>query len=98
MTFAAERERPMRLPARLGASALLLGAFVSQPTWAQSDRLKVVATFSILGDIVNNVGGNKVTVTTLVGADADTHAYQPTPADARAVAVARVLVTNGLGL
>ena len=57
----------------------------------------VVATFSILGDMVRQVGGDRVSVTTLVGPDSDAHVYQPTPADARAVAGARLLVINGLG-
>lgn len=57
----------------------------------------VVATFSILGDMVRQVGGDRVRVTTLVGPDSDAHVYQPTPADARAVAAARLLVINGLG-
>jgi zinc/manganese transport system substrate-binding protein len=88
----------MRLTTRLGLCALLLGAVVSRQGWAQSGPLKVVATFSILADLVANVGGDKVALTTLVGPDADTHTYQPTPADARAVGEARVLVTNGLAL
>ncbi|MCW5745417.1 MAG: zinc ABC transporter substrate-binding protein [Alphaproteobacteria bacterium] len=60
-------------------------------------RLKVVASFSILGDMVRQIGGAQVEVTTLVGPDQDAHTYQPTPADAKAVAAARVLVVNGLG-
>lgn len=88
----------MRSTTRLGVFALLLGALVSQPARAQNDPLKAVATFSILADIVSNIGGNKVAVTTLVGPDADTHTYQPTPADARAISEAKLLVTNGLGL
>ena len=88
----------MRPTVRLGFCALLLGAVIAQRAWAQSGPLKVVATFSIIADIVSNVGGDKVALKTLVGPDADTHTYQPTPADARAVAEAKVLVTNGLGL
>jgi zinc/manganese transport system substrate-binding protein len=88
----------MKRTARFGICALLLGVFASQPGWAQTGPLKVVATFSILADLVGNVGGDKIVVTTLVGPDADTHTYQPTPADARAVAEAKLLVTNGLGL
>jgi zinc/manganese transport system substrate-binding protein len=88
----------MKRMARLGICGLLLALLASQPAWAESAPLKVVATFSILADLVGNVGGDKVVVTTLVGPDADTHTYQPTPADARAVAEARLLVTNGLGL
>jgi len=60
-------------------------------------RLKAVATFSILGNLVAEVAGDKVDLTVLVGADIDAHTYQPRPADARAVADARLLVSNGLG-
>jgi zinc/manganese transport system substrate-binding protein len=66
------------------------------PAFAQ-DRLNVIATFSILGDIVQNVGGDRVEVTTLVGPDGDAHVFQPAPADAQAVAGADVIVANGLG-
>ncbi|QNM95809.1 metal ABC transporter solute-binding protein, Zn/Mn family [Chitinimonas koreensis] len=59
--------------------------------------LPVVASFSILGDLVHEVGGDKVAVTTLVGPDGDAHVYQPTPQDGRALAGARLLVVNGLG-
>ncbi len=70
---------------------------LAAPAFARSDRpVPVVATFSILGDMVKQVGGEHVAVTTLVGPDGDTHVYQPTPADARAVSEARVLVVNGL--
>jgi zinc/manganese transport system substrate-binding protein len=74
--------------------ALLLAA---APASAHT-RLKVVASFSILGDLVREVGGDSVDVTTLVGPDADSHAFQPTPADARRLAAATILVSNGLGL
>lgn len=57
----------------------------------------VVASFSILGDMVRQVGGERVRLTTLVGPDSDAHVYRPTPADARAIAEARLLVINGLG-
>jgi zinc/manganese transport system substrate-binding protein len=62
------------------------------------DRLNVVASFSILGDFVKNVGGERVDVTTLVGPDGDVHVYAPAPADARKIADAKLLVINGLGL
>ena len=61
-----------------------------------ADRPKVVATFSVLGDMVARVGGDKVQLTTIVGGDADCELYQPTAADARAVADARLFVMNGL--
>jgi zinc/manganese transport system substrate-binding protein len=62
------------------------------------DRLNVVASFSILGDFVRNVGGERVSVTTLVGADGDVHVYTPAPADAKKIAEAKLVVINGLGL
>jgi zinc/manganese transport system substrate-binding protein len=69
----------------------------SAPVRAQ-ERLNVVASFSILGDFVQNVGGDRVNVTTLVGPDGDVHVYTPAPADAKKIAGARLLVVNGLGL
>jgi zinc/manganese transport system substrate-binding protein len=62
------------------------------------DRLKVVASFSILGDFVKNVGGDRVDVSTLVGPNGDVHVYEPAPADAKKIADAGLLVINGLGL
>ena len=54
--------------------------------------------FSILGDFVRNVGGDRVNVTTLVGPDSDAHVYAPTPADAKKIADAKLVIVNGLGL
>ena len=76
------------------ASAAVLA--LATPALAQ-EKLNVIATFSILGDIVANVGGDRVEVTTLVGPDGDAHVFQPSPADAEAVAGAQVIVANGLG-
>jgi zinc/manganese transport system substrate-binding protein len=59
--------------------------------------LPVVASFSILGDLTQKVGGDLVEVHTLVGAGADAHVYQPTPSDARTLARARLVIVNGLG-
>jgi zinc/manganese transport system substrate-binding protein len=67
------------------------------PARAQ-DRLNVVASFSVLGDFVRNVGGDRVNVATLVGPDGDVHVYSPTPADAKKVADAKLLFVNGFGL
>jgi zinc/manganese transport system substrate-binding protein len=69
---------------------------LSAPARAQ-DRLNVVASFSILGDFVRNVGGDRVNVTTLVGPDSDAHVYVPAPADAKKVADAKLVFVNGLG-
>ena len=57
---------------------------------------RVVATFSVLGDMVQRIAGDHVTLTTIVGPDGDTESYEPTAADARAVAEADMLVMNGL--
>src|ERR1700726_4246665 len=67
------------------------------PACAQ-DRLNVVASFSILGDFVKNVGGDRADVSTLVGPNGDVHVYAPAPADAKKIADAKLLVINGLGL
>ncbi len=75
--------------------ALVLG-LLTGPAWAQG-KLPVVASFSILGDLAQRVGGERVAVTTLVGPDGDAHVFEPGPGDARAVAAAQVLVVNGLG-
>ena len=60
-------------------------------------EVKAVATFSILGDIVARVGGDRVDVTTIVGPNADTHVYEPKPSDAVAVDQADIVFVNGLG-
>ena len=79
------------------SAAALLAVSLAAPAIAQADRpIPVVATFSILGDMVKRIGGEHVDVTTLVGPDGDTHVYQPTPADARAVSEAKILIVNGL--
>lgn len=75
------------------AGGLLAGAL---PARAQ-DTLKLVASFSILADMAREVGGERVQVQALVGPDGDAHVFQPTPADARAVSEAAVLLVNGLG-
>jgi zinc/manganese transport system substrate-binding protein len=62
------------------------------------DRLNAVASFSILGDFVRNVGGDRVNVTTLVGPDGDVHVYTPAPSDAQKIAAAKLLIINGFGL
>ncbi len=78
---------------------ILTVAFVAafNPAQAQ-EQLNVVATFSILGDFAKNVGGDRVSVTTLVGANSDTHVYTPTPSDAKKITDAKLVIVNGLGL
>jgi zinc/manganese transport system substrate-binding protein len=62
------------------------------------EKINVVASFSILGDFVKNVGGDRVNVTTLVGPNSDVHVYTPPPADAKKIADAKLVIINGLGL
>ena len=77
--------------------ALLIALLAAVPAHAQSTpKLKAIASFSILADIVAEIGGERVAVATLVPAMGDAHVYQPSPADARAVATADILVANGL--
>jgi len=66
------------------------------PARAQ-DKVHIVASFSILGDFVRNVGGERVAVTTLVGPNGDAHVYTPSPTDAKKIADAKLVVVNGLG-
>jgi zinc/manganese transport system substrate-binding protein len=90
-----EKTMIRRLFARFAAAATILlaltGASSAQP-------LKVVATFSVIGDLVRTVGGDSVTVATLVGHGSDAHVYQPTPQDAKSIAGADLVVVNGLGM
>ena len=79
---------------RIALVALL--AVLTTPSFAQ-DKLKVVATFSILADFVKNVGGDRVEVQALVRPNGDAHVYQPTPGDAKTLADAKVVFVNGLG-
>ncbi|HEX7777354.1 MAG TPA: metal ABC transporter substrate-binding protein [Parvibaculum sp.] len=82
---------------RTAAAALAFGlALVSTPALAK--EVSVVASFSVLGDIVKEVGGDKIALTVLVGPDGDAHTFEPSPADAKTLANADLLVVNGLGL
>jgi len=66
-------------------------------TGYSTEKIRALATFSILGDMVKRIGGEDVVVTTLVGPDGDTHVYRPTPAAAKAMSEANLLIVNGLG-
>lgn len=88
----------MRFPYRLrrlrtlaACAALLLGGS------AHAQALEVATSFSILGDLVAQVGGERIKVRTLVGPDEDAHAFQPRPSDAREIGKAALVVVNGLG-
>jgi len=78
------------------AATALAALSVAAPARAQQ-RLNVIASFSILGDFVKNVGGDRVEVRTLVGPNGNAHVYAPSPADAKKVADAKLVFVNGLG-
>ena len=77
--------------------AIAAALFASVTPATAQEKLPVVASFSILGDIVQNVGGDRVAVKSLVGPNGDAHVYSPSPADAKTLADAKVVFTNGLG-
>jgi zinc/manganese transport system substrate-binding protein len=78
---------------------LLCCAFIAATHPARAEgRLPVVASFSILADLVRNVGGDRIDVTVLVGPDGDAHVYEPAPADAKKIAASRLVFVNGFGL
>jgi zinc/manganese transport system substrate-binding protein len=83
----------MMLRRSLLAAATLLAV---RPVHAEP-KLRVVATFSIVGDLVREVGGDRLDLAVLVGPDIDAHTYQPKPSDVRVLPGAQVLVSNGLG-
>jgi zinc/manganese transport system substrate-binding protein len=78
------------------ASSLAISLLASTHAIA-ADKITVTASFSILGDLVRAVGGDRVTVTTLVGPNEDAHVFEPKPADAKTMVRTQLLVTNGLG-
>lgn len=83
---------PRRLVLASAAALALLG-----PQAQAADKLPVTASFSILGDLVRVVGGERVAVNTLVGPNEDAHAFEPKPAHAKTLLAAQLVVTNGLG-
>ena len=87
------------LPALVVAAVVVLAAISAAQAQAagNSDKLNVVASFSILRDWVAIVGGDRVEVSALVGPGGDAHVYTPPPRDAKFVGAARLIVVNGLG-
>jgi len=65
---------------------------------ARAEPLHVVASFSIIADMVEKIGGPRVTVSTLIPRATDPHVFQPSPNDARLLQSAQIIFTNGLGL
>jgi zinc/manganese transport system substrate-binding protein len=80
--------------ARLACAGLMILALV--PSAGAADKLKVVATFSVIADMVTNIARDRVDLIVIVGPGGDTELYQPTAADAKSVAEAKVLFMNGL--
>ncbi|MDF2998113.1 MAG: metal transporter substrate-binding protein [Xanthobacteraceae bacterium] len=76
--------------------ACFLYVITSMSAVAAAEPLRVVASFSIIGDFARQVGGEHIELTTLVGPNSDAHVYSPRPADAKAVARADVVLVNGL--
>ncbi|WP_144630918.1 metal ABC transporter substrate-binding protein [Bordetella genomosp. 13] len=91
--LAAAARLAFRGPA-LASTAALAAALLAAP--AHAKELKVVATFSIIGDFARQVGGDRIALATLVPAGGDAHVYEPRPADAAAVGRADVVLANGL--
>ncbi len=77
---------------------LFLAALLLWTSAANAESIKVVASFSIIGDITRVIGDNDIMLTTLVGPGSDVHVYQPGPTDAIALARANLIIVNGLGL
>lgn len=80
--------------AALAMSVITLTSFGASSAFAAP--LKVVASFTVIADFAKNVGGDRVDITTIVGPDGDAHVYEPSPADAVAMAKADIVLVNGL--
>jgi ABC-type Zn uptake system ZnuABC Zn-binding protein ZnuA len=78
---------------------ILLGASACSPVKpAQAGSLKVLAVETFLGDIAQNVAGDRVKVDTLIPAGLDPHSFEPTPQDVARIADSKLLIVNGFGL
>jgi zinc/manganese transport system substrate-binding protein len=91
----------MRVKSQSGFMAALAGALMFAATLASAqaaEKVKVLASFSILGDLVREVGGEQVDVDLLVGPNVDMHDFRPSPADSRKFSDTKLVVINGLGL
>lgn len=85
---------PAQSALRIGMLAVALLAMASP---AAAEKLRVVASFSILGDMTARIGGDRIALSTLVGPGGDAHIFEPRPADAETVAKAQLMIVNGLG-
>lgn len=76
---------------------LVLFSLLLSMSLSAAEKLPVVTSFSILADMVHQVGGEHIQITNMVGPDADAHTYEPTPDDAKALLKAKLIIKNGLG-
>lgn len=76
--------------------SLPLAMLATSPALAK--QLEVVASFTVLADMVHQVGGERIHVASLVGPNGDPHAFEPTPDDARRLKAADIVFVSGLGL
>lgn len=76
---------------------LVLFSLMLSLSTSAAEKLQVVTSFSILADMTQEVGGEHIQITNLVGPDADAHTYEPTPDDAKALLSAKLIIKNGLG-
>lgn len=87
--------KPFSSIMRLGLATVFVVAGIAT---ASAATLKTVASFSVLADVVKQVGGEHVEVTSLVGPGGDPHEFAPTPDDARNLKAADVVFVSGFGL
>jgi zinc/manganese transport system substrate-binding protein len=88
----------MNLRLLLCAAVVLVPSLIGSAGADAADKIKVAASFSVLADMVKQIGGERVEVKSLVGPNGDANVYEPTPGDTRTLADAPILVVNGLGL
>lgn len=91
------RRRQLILLSSIAVVATALSPSLKAQTAKPSAPIKAVASFSILGDMVRQVGGDRVAVDVLVGPGSDAHVFQPTPSQAKTVGKAQIVFSNGLG-
>lgn len=92
------KRTPTGVRYRCKFTALMLIISLLPLTTAWPQAFNVVASFSVLADMVREVGGDQLRVRALVGANGDPHVYEPTPSDSAALVHAQLVVINGLGL
>lgn len=92
------RRLPVRLLMVAGLVAAILGACSGSATPAASGGPSILATTTVFADIVHQVAGTRFSVASIVPSSVDPHEYEPKPDDAKRVAAARLIVSNGLGV